>query len=591
MKYVSLFSGIEAASVAWRPLGWEPVALSEIEPFPCAVLAERFPDVPNLGDIIKIDWSDYAGKVDLVVGGSPCQAFSVAGRRKGLMDARGQLMLEYVRAVRDLRPRWIVWENVPGVLSQDGGRAFGTLLGELENCGYSLAWRVLDAQFAGVAQRRRRVFLAGHLGSECYPAAVLFERESMRWDSASSKEKREALARSAGRSPRGGGRAGASWAVDGNVCDRDAKQNGCGISDNVSPTLNTVDRHAVAYGDSDCLNPWAPQHDRVFTPDSVYQTLYAHDSGGADCGVVLDSFGFAQNTRDEVRIVGDGTVSGALAAEPGMKQTTYVCQPSLETLSFDTAQMTSKANRSNPQWDDPCHTLSAAGDHPSAVIAFNGNASGSRGFGESVDLSPTLRAGSSCGNQAPAIAFSAGQSEMAGSVGAQEEVAPTLRAGSSGTNQVPTVCVSTFDPRVTCSEDVSVTVKSNGHAPSVMTQCVGDVSDAMCMASTQANAEIEHEMCPTMVARQHKDPPVLFAMGVAYEVAWRWPWIVRRLMPVECERLQGFPDGWTDLGGTPDTPRYKALGNSMAVPVMRWIGERIAMVDALAEKGLMSNEG
>lgn len=165
MRYVSLFSGIEAASVAWDALGWEPVAFAEIEPFPCKLLARRFPDVPNLGDVSKIDWSEYAGSVDLVVGGSPCQAFSVAGRRGGLMDERGRLMLEYVRAVRDLRPRWLLWENVPGVLSQDKGRAFGTLLGELAECGYSLAWRVLDAQFFGVAQRRRRVFLVGHLGA------------------------------------------------------------------------------------------------------------------------------------------------------------------------------------------------------------------------------------------------------------------------------------------------------------------------------------------------------------------------------------------------------------------------------------------
>lgn len=195
MRYVSLFSGIEAASVAWEPLGWEPVAFAEIEPFPCKVLEKRFPGVPNLGDVSKIDWSPYVGAVDLVVGGSPCQAFSVAGKRKGLMDERGLLMLEYVRAVRDLRPRWLLWENVPGVLSQDGGRAFGTLIGALEDCGYSLAWRVLDAQFFGVAQRRRRVFLVGRLGTGGgAPAAVLFERDSVSGNTKPSRQKREELA-------------------------------------------------------------------------------------------------------------------------------------------------------------------------------------------------------------------------------------------------------------------------------------------------------------------------------------------------------------------------------------------------------------
>ena len=165
MRYISVFSGIEAASVAWEPLGWEPVAFAEIDEFPSAVLRARYPDVPNLGDVTKVDWRPYRGTADIVVGGSPCQAFSVAGKRQGLMDSRGQLMLEYVRAVAEVEPRWFVWENVPGVLSQDRGRAFGTLLREMDELGYGLAWRVLDAQFFGVAQRRRRVFLVGCAGS------------------------------------------------------------------------------------------------------------------------------------------------------------------------------------------------------------------------------------------------------------------------------------------------------------------------------------------------------------------------------------------------------------------------------------------
>ena len=128
MRYISLFSGVEAASVAWEPLGWEPVAFAEVEPFPCAVLEERFPGVPNLGDVTKVDWREWRGKADLVVGGSPCQAFSVAGLRKGLADPRGNLMLEYLRACYEIGPEWIVWENVPGGLSADGRRAFQAFL-------------------------------------------------------------------------------------------------------------------------------------------------------------------------------------------------------------------------------------------------------------------------------------------------------------------------------------------------------------------------------------------------------------------------------------------------------------------------------
>ena len=201
MRYISLFSGIEAASVAWAPLGWEPIAFSEIEPFPCEVLRQRFPDVPNLGDITKIDWKEVIaeyGAIDLVVGGSPCQSFSIAGDRTGLQGASG-LMFEYIRAVSEIRPLWFLWENVFGALSSEGGRAFGQLLCEMVELGYELAWRVLDAQFFGVAQRRRRVFLVGRFRTEG-AVEVLFEPESLRWDYPSSAEKRQELAADLGRS-------------------------------------------------------------------------------------------------------------------------------------------------------------------------------------------------------------------------------------------------------------------------------------------------------------------------------------------------------------------------------------------------------
>lgn len=168
MKYVSLFSGIEAASVAWDGLGWEPLCFAELDEFPSAVLAERFPDVPNVGDVTKVNWKKYRNKVDLVVGGSPCQSFSVAGKREGLQGESG-LMFEYIRAIREIRPRWFLWENVPGALSSECGEAFRQLLSEMDKLGYGLAWRVLDAQFFGVAQRRRRVFLVGHFGA-CPPS-------------------------------------------------------------------------------------------------------------------------------------------------------------------------------------------------------------------------------------------------------------------------------------------------------------------------------------------------------------------------------------------------------------------------------------
>ena len=178
MIYGSVCSGIEAASVAWHPLGWRASFLSEIEAFPRAVLSHHYPEVPLHGDFTTIRAGEYE-PIDLLVGGTPCQSFSVAGLRGGLDDDRGNLALEYLRLADRLRPRWLVWENVPGVLSSNGGRDFGAILGGMVELRYGFAYRVLDAQFFGVAQRRRRVFVVGHLGDWRRAAAVLFERHSL----------------------------------------------------------------------------------------------------------------------------------------------------------------------------------------------------------------------------------------------------------------------------------------------------------------------------------------------------------------------------------------------------------------------------
>ncbi len=479
MNYISLFSGIEAASVAWGPLGWNPIAFSEIDPFCCELLAERFPDVPNLGDISGVDWTEYEGSVDVIIGGSPCQAFSMAGRRLGLMDERGQLMLEFVRCVREAKPRWVIWENVPGVLSQDEGRAFGTLLGELEDCGYALSWRVLDAQFFGVPQRRRRVFPVPGCA-----AGVLFEPDCMRGDNPSSREARALLAAGAQDRPAG------------------------------SYTLKL--RHTG----SPC-------------------------TGGGSGPLIQDD----------------------LSATLATSQDQVLFQSNV--LPIDTTQVTDPRNGSNPQWGDPCHTMSAQGHTPAVCIGF-----------------------------------SAGQSATAESVAAQDEVAPTLRAAESGTNQVPSVAYA-ISGNVIGREE-----KNGGHHLGIeddgamFTLTTAD-RHAVCMASGQANAEIEEELAPCQASRQHKDPPIVSlsngdevvgtlcarnykGIGSQYVnegkvITAETPsgYIVRRLMPVECERLQGFPDGWTDLGGTPDAPRYKACGNSMAVPVINHIGRRIEAVDSI----------
>lgn len=194
IKYGSLCSGIEAATVAWHDLGWQPQFFSDIEKFPNAVLDHHYPHAPNHGDMTNFgDWPDES--IDLLVGGTPCQSFSVAGLRKGLDDPRGNLALTYLAIAERYAPRWLVWENVPGVLSSRGGRDFGSFLGALGKLGYGFAYRVLDAQFFGVAQRRRRVFVVGYLGDWRRATAVLFERQSLRRDLAPSREKGQEAAK------------------------------------------------------------------------------------------------------------------------------------------------------------------------------------------------------------------------------------------------------------------------------------------------------------------------------------------------------------------------------------------------------------
>ncbi len=201
MKYLSVCSGIEAASVSWTPLGFTPVGFSEIEKFPSEVLKHHYPDITNYGDINEFREWKLPAKPEIIVGGTPCQAFSIAGKRGGLDDPRGQIMLRYLELIEHHRPRWIVWENVPGVLSSNKGRDFGTLLTSLGNLGYGWAYRILDAQWirtqqhpGAVPQRRRRVFVVGCLGDVKRPAKVLFESQSLCRNSTPIRTQREAIA-------------------------------------------------------------------------------------------------------------------------------------------------------------------------------------------------------------------------------------------------------------------------------------------------------------------------------------------------------------------------------------------------------------
>lgn len=488
-RYVSIFSGVEAASLAWEPLGWEPVAFSEIEPFPCAVLAERWPDVPNLGDITKINWKEEIdGAIDLVVGGSPCQSFSVAGKREGLKGASG-LMFEYIRCVQELRPRWFLWENVPGALTSEDGGAFGQLLSEMDELGYGLAWRVLDAQFFGVAQRRRRLFLVGHLGAES-PAEVLFEPDCLSGNPQSSREKRKELACRAGRSA----------ACAGFKYSAAPRANTIGYAEEQSSTL-TADWHAptVLPLPNTALSQYG-------TEIAGCLTARGDSSPCADRGQNIVCM---TGTQAHCHISGE--IAGCLTAHMGKDDAPVVVNGSdLQTYVCETAH------------------------------------SGSNGLG-------------------------VGESDIFSTHGTypiNEQIATRDKKLGRGTGL-----------GVGADGDPAFTLLAN-HPHMV---AVGGGSDTIAMGDLNAHTAICRNICPilkcggdgAMVVSEIGDKPA----GVN-------PMLVRRLTPLECERLQGFPDGHTLIAWKgkpaeecPDGPRYKAIGNSMAVPVMRWIGRRIAAVD------------
>ena len=344
--YGSVCSGIEAASAAWHPLGWRAAWFSEIEAFPSTVLAHHYPDVPNLGDMTKIHECEefQRGAIDLLVGGTPCQSFSVAGLRKGMADPRGNLALVFLSIADRARPRWVVWENVPGVLSSEGGRDFGAFLGGLAELGYGFAYRVLDAQFLGVAQRRRRVFVVGYLGDWRRAAAVLFERASLSGHPPPRRKTREGVAPTLSARTKGGGGLGTDFDLDGGLISHaltgegfDASEDGSGRGTPlVARTLlgKSNDSHA------DDLDTYIP----VVSPALMARDAKGPSSDGDGALLTLAIRGRAGGHQLETRE--DGTANAILTPSGGRAGIGVGA-----VAVFDPNQITSKANRSRCEAD------------------------------------------------------------------------------------------------------------------------------------------------------------------------------------------------------------------------------------------------
>ncbi|MDV2903123.1 Dam family site-specific DNA-(adenine-N6)-methyltransferase [Phytobacter diazotrophicus] len=500
MNYGSVCSGIEAASVAWEPLGWKPAWFAEIEKFPSAVLAAHWPNVANLGDMTKIAAAVRAGEVeapDVLVGGTPCQAFSIAGLRNGLADARGQLTLSYVelanaidekRRERGEEEIIIVWENVPGVLSSKDN-AFGCFIGALAGedcelqpaggkwsnagCVYGpsriVAWRVLDAQFFGVAQRRRRVFVVASARSGFDPATVLFEFEGLRRDTPPRREPKAPVTTNAVKRAE----IGSHW--DNPV--------------NPHPTLNQSNNEG---GIGQSNQEIFAQRGAGLVSETQYGSELAgtltarHDSSPcADRGMNVLAYG-GGNTSGNIDVAACLTAKG-------------------QRIDFEVETFAVHGTQDPDTNRELAHTLGRNNGQENACIAFSYK---DHGADATIDLAPTMRAGNHDSSHA-----------------------------NSG--QPPAICI----------QHASV-----GRRDSAGPQGKGYQEEVAFTQDSRTSADV-----------------VQFGMQV------------RRLTPVECERLQGFPDNHTliawrgkDASECPDGPRYKAIGNSMAVPVMRWIGERIA---------------
>lgn len=578
MRYLSVCSGIEAVSVAWEPLGWKPAMFAEIDPFCCWLLRSRYrasrpiymPSphsastrkeakqraaairnvialptdgaVTNAGDFTRIG-ADDVGTIDLLAGGTPCQSFSAAGKRAGLDDPRGNLTIEFARLAGRLRPLWLVWENVPGVLSIDDGRTFGAFLGMLVKLGYGIAYRVLNAQHFGVPQRRRRVFVVGHLGGWRGPAAVLLERHSLSGHPPPRRQARQGAAGGVEVGPAGGRLTDTAPTIDAGCKDGFIRnQLGVGVLSSTDES-ETLIAHALSADGFDASEDGTGRGTPVVPVAICTAHTQSNGSGFSDdVAHTLESgsaqaVAFSQNLRNEVRLFGgDGKTVGALAARPGVKQQSYI--------AFSAKDHGADAGDIAPTLRGMGHDASRPNGGGQVAIAFAQNQEGDV---LSSDVMQSLGTNANAtGRNAPTVAFTLHGSDGTASTASPADIAGSLRTRAPGSvENSSTTAVLQEQPvawsgELTASTDVAGTLQRGGEG-----------------------GRLDGVMTPQMA--------------------------VRRLTPRECERLQGFPDDYTlvEYRGklTADGPRYKALGNSMAVPVMRWLGQRIDAVDAILREG------
>lgn len=728
MNYGSICSGVEAATLAWRHLGWTPAFFSEVEPFPAAVLMQRLgatkplrpldPDAasdekdrkqrlswqsriaelpdggttPNLGDFTLIKKDDYDGQIDLLVGGTPCQDLSIAGKRLGFGGKRSVLALDFVRLCFETGTRWVLWENVPATLSSHNGEDFARFVSLL--CGwdvpvpddgwrksgivtgtpghFGVCWRILDAQYTRVSQfpraipqRRKRLFLVGYLGGWKYPAQVLFDGEMCGGNSPPRRTKGQAPAASA----EGGINTAKSIRMR---AGKPGGGKGALIGDDLSHTLATGndqtviytvhgaqtpisnDDHANALGCSNCglencvcVSRQKKPEGRFWNGEDVAGTLTVtsdrqlmpdkgrlqcviepredsvecldtrqvdvHDTDLAPTLIATDYKGgkaicFQQNSRDEVRLISqDGTVAGALTASSGAKQQNYLC--------YENHAQDSRIKPVEVSQSIVARMGTGGGNLPLVkepdVIGFIKNDAGGVQQGFWKNVFPTLRAAIT-----PAITWNEcfhlsfcdanGTRKDRKNGGLYVTKAETSQTVTTKGLHTDTVVIALDGDKMAKAERKGGSGLGVSEDGVMYTQTVKDVHAVAydeCIPLDLRNATRDPEKRDEQ-NRQGvgvgEDGAPMNTVTAASVPGVGWQATVRKLLPVECERLMGFPDNWTRISWKgkpeeecPDAPRYKACGNSMCVNVMAWLGEKIDEVNRKipSREGVFENGG
>ena len=511
MRYLSLFSGIEAASCAWQPLGWELKGVCEIEKFPCNVLKHHYPQVPNLGDITKLtrEQLEALGPIDLIVGGSPCQGFSVAGKQEGLNDIRSKLAIDYIRVINTVKPRWIVWENVPGVFSTNKGMDFRYFTEVLTRYGYGICWRILDGQWFRTAQRRRRVFLVGYFGDWRPAYKVLFESQSLPRYFETLERKREDLARKA---------------------EARTGKTGTGTSTGYGRYVETEKAETLRASGGDLGGDSENICYDMAHPVDVIRTY----EDGNNIPLVQDRTLYLERQYFATHEGKASTLTRDIYRDPPA-----VLKDEKDPLCCDVGWLQTYENKAPTQlarqYKDPPIVLNDQGGSQMTVTE---------------DKTATLRA-QEHGHQPIVL----NEAYRIGSYYSNSMQSDNPNSGIYQTDKSATL--QTADPTPACQQGGIAVIQGSVIGRKVENGPQGSgINIDKCFT---LNTTDRHAVCSQ--AR------------------------VRKLTPTECLRLQGFPDDWFEgVEGYSDTAAYKAIGNSMCVNVMHWLGKRIDDVEKELQK-------